>query len=67
MYEIFIDGDIDLCQGGVLRAWWCYQTKKIYIAQSGSFSVWDRHQCTRAEALLILTALKAQLEKENGL
>lgn len=61
------DGDTDLLEDGFLFAWWCYPAKKIYIGQSISFPAWHQHQCTRAEALLMLTALKAQLEKENGL
>lgn len=59
---------ITLCKHGVIIAWWSFATNRLYAAIPRHLSMaWNGHQCTRAEALLILTALKAQLEKENGL
>lgn len=74
MYEIRgIDGvnDVDLLKSGILIAWRASISGRLiastaYIRQYGA-PAWDRRQCTRAEGILILTALKAQLEKENGL
>lgn len=61
------DGDTDLLEDGILFARWSCETKQIHVLRPDPQHTWDGRECTRAEGILILTALKAQLEKENGL
>lgn len=69
MYEILHrgDGDIYLRRGDALLAWWSCTMKQIHVLQPDPQHTLDGRECTRAEALLMLTAFRAQLEKENGL